>query len=151
MWATPRKGQRRVWEVKTSTNPLPRDDVNQLLGQVREEQDRHPRASVVGCMLVACDSAERDASRAARNELALVHADAAITLFDFTAQVFAAYRTGYGSGSARERGAARAATEPRLPGSDWLTRLLSPTGGNILRAHDVRSTLDITNAEADRP
>ena len=151
VWATPRKGQRRVWEVKTSTNPLPRDDVNQLLGQVREEQDRHPRASVVGCMLVACDSAERDASRAARNELALVHADAAITLFDFTAQVFAAYRTGYGSGSARERGAARAATEPRLPGSDWLTRLLSPTGGNILRAHDVRSTLDITNAEADRP
>lgn len=147
VWATPRRGQRRVWEVKTSTNPLPRDDVNQLLGQVREEQDRHPRASVVGCMLVGCDSVEGDASRAARNELALVHADAAIALFDFTAQLFAAYRTAYGSGSAQERGAARAATEPRLPSSDWLTRLLSPTNGKILRAHDMRSALDPSGVE----
>jgi hypothetical protein len=140
-WATQRKGQRRVWEVKTSTNPLPRDDVNQLLGQVREEQDRHPRANVVGCLLIACDSAERDATRAARNELALIHEDAAVALFDFTAQLFAAYRTAYGSGTAQERGAARAATEPRLPNSDWLTRLLSPTNGNILRAPDVRNVL----------
>jgi hypothetical protein len=71
-WATQRKGQRRVWEVKTSPNPLPRDDVNQLLGQVREEQDRHPRANIVGCLLIACDSVESDAARAARNELSLL-------------------------------------------------------------------------------
>jgi hypothetical protein len=144
VWATSRKGQRRVWEVKTSTNPLPRDDVNQLLGQVREEQDRHPRANVVGCLLVACDGIEADAARAARTELALVHVDAALTLFDFTAQLFSGYRTAYGSGTAQERGAARAATEPRLPGSDWLTRVLGPTNGNIVRAQDVRSRLDAT-------
>jgi hypothetical protein len=143
VWATPRKGQRRVWEVKTSTNPLPRDDVNQLLGQVREEQDRHPRANVGGCLLMACDSAEDDAARAARNELALIHIDAAVALFDFVAQLFAAYRTAYGSGTTEERGAARAATESRLPSSDWLTRLLSPTNGNILRAPDVRNALSI--------
>jgi len=139
VWATPRKGQRRVWEVKTSTNPLPRDDVNQLLGQVREEQDRNPRANVVGCLLVACDSVESDAARAARNELALIHVDAAVALFELIAQLFAAYRTDFGTGTAQERGAARAATEPRLPSSDWLTRLLSPTNGNILQAQDVRN------------
>jgi hypothetical protein len=64
----------------------------QLLGQVWEEQDRHPRASVVGCLLVACGPVERDAPRAARHELALLHADAAIVLFDFTAELFAACR-----------------------------------------------------------
>jgi hypothetical protein len=141
VWATPRKGQRRVWEVKTSANSLPRDDVNQLLGQVREEQDRHPRANVVGCLLIACDSVEGDAAKAARNELALVHVDAAVALFDFVAQLFAAYRTAYGSGTAHERGTARVATEPRLPNSDWLTRLLGPTNGNILGAADVRNVL----------
>jgi hypothetical protein len=67
--------------------------------------------------------------------------DAAVALFDFSAQLFAAYRTAYGSGTAQERGAARAATEPRLPSSDWLTRLLGPTHGNILRAPDVRNVL----------
>jgi hypothetical protein len=145
VWATPRKGQRRVWEVKTSTNSLPRDDVNQLLGQVREEQDRHPRANVVGCLLVAGDDVDADAARAARNELALVHVDAALALFDLTAQLFSGYRTAYGSGTAQERGAARATIEPRLPSSDWLSRLLSTTHGNILRAQEVRSVFDATD------
>lgn len=146
LWATSTRGQCRVWEVKTSTNPLSRDDVNQLLGQVREEQDRRPRATVFGCLLVACDSAEVDAVRAARNDIAIIHTEAALALFDFTAELFTAYRTAYGSGTARERGAARVEVEPRLPGSDWLTRLLSPTNGKILTPDDVRRAVDSSNA-----
>lgn len=142
VWATPRKGQRRMWEVKTSPNPVARDDVNQLLGQVREEQDRQPRANVVGCLLVAAESITEDAARAARNEIAILHVDAAICLFDFSAELFASYRTNYGSGTAQERGAARAETEPRLPGRDWLNRLLTPSRGAILRASDLRAALD---------
>ena len=141
MWATLRKGQRRVWEIKISANPLPRVDVNQLLGQVREEQDRHPRANVVGCLLDECDAVKDEAARAARNELALVHVGAAVALFDSPAELFTAYRTAFRTGTAQERGAARAATEPRLPGADWLTQLLSSTNGNLLRAQDVRSAL----------
>lgn len=142
LWASPRKGQRRVWEVKTSTNAVRRDDVNQLLGQVREEQDRHPRANVVGCLLVAADTVEPDASRAARNEIAIIHIDGAIALFDTMAQLFAAYRTASGSGTARERGAARVATESRLPGSDWLTSLLVPSNGAIVGAPEIRRALN---------
>lgn len=142
IWATPRKGQRRVWEVKTGgSDAVPRDDVNQLLGQVREEQDRHPRAQVVGCLLVNLDTVRDDAARAARSEVAFVHVDAAIALFDIVAELFTAYRTNCGSGTAQERGAARAATEVRLPSADWLTRLLLPTDGRILRAQDVRDAL----------
>ena len=118
--------------------------VNQLLGQVREEQDRHPRARIIGCLLVACESVERDAASAARNELALVHVDAAIALFDFTAELFTTYRTASGTGTAPERGAARAAVEARLPIADWLTRLLCPTNGKILCAQDVRDLLTET-------
>jgi hypothetical protein len=143
VWATPRKGQRRVWEVKTGgSDAVPREDINQLLGQVNEEQDRHPRARVVGCLLVALDGVEEPAVRAARDEVALVHVDAALALFDITAELFTAYRTAYGSGTAQERGAARAATELRLPNADWLTRLLAPTGGRILRAQDVREGME---------
>ena len=141
VWATARKGQRRVWEVKTSTNPLSRDDVNQVLGQVREEQTRNPRANVIGCLLVACDSTEPDAMIAAQDELALVHLDASLALFDFAAELFSAYRTACGSGTAQERGAARAATEPRLPSADWLSQLLRPTNGRISRAQDFLEIL----------
>jgi len=141
-WATPRKGQRRMWEVKTSPHPVARDDVNQLLGQVREEQDRHPRANVLGCLLVAAESVNDDAARAGRNEVTILHVDAALALFDFSAQLFSSYRTRYGSGTARERGEARADTEPRLPGADWLNRLLSPTSGRLLRAADVRAVVE---------
>ncbi len=143
VWAAPRKGQRRVWEVKTGgSDAVPRDDVNQLLGQVQEEQDRYPRAQVVGCLLVGLGTAEADAARAARSKIALVHVDAVVALFDFAAELFTAYRTGYGSGTAQERGAARVATEPRLPSADWLTRLLAPTNGKIMRAQDMRKALD---------
>jgi hypothetical protein len=148
VWATPRKGQRRMWEVKTSPHAVARDDVNQLLGQVREEQDRQPRANVLGCLLVAADSITEEAGRAARNEIAILHVDAALALFDFTAQLFASYRTNYGSGTAQERGAARAETELRLPGPDWLNRLLSPSGGAIMRAPNLRSALEATRSAA---
>jgi hypothetical protein len=70
---------------------------------------------------VSLVAVEDDAARAVRRDIALVHLDATVALFDFAAELFTAYRTDYGSGTAQERGVARAAIEPRLPSADWLT------------------------------
>jgi hypothetical protein len=143
LWATPRKGQRRMWEVKTGTGPdaVPREHVNQLLGQVRVEQDKHPKARVVGCLLTDLTEVENDAADAAQSEIVLVHLDAAEALFDQMSERFTAYQSAYGSGTAEERGAARAAVEQRLPTGDWLVRLLSPSGGQLVRRADVLNVL----------
>ena len=51
-WADLRKGHRRVWEVKTGTpDAVARDWVNQVLGQIMEERQRHPRAITSACLL----------------------------------------------------------------------------------------------------
>lgn len=142
-WATPRMGHRCVWEVKTGgSKAVPRSDVNQLLGQVKEEQGRSPNAKVVGCLLVVLDAVEGDAMRAARDEIVIMHEDGALAVFDTMAELFASYMATWGSGSAIERGNARNEIERRLPAAGWLGRLLSPTAGSILRAQDVRQLLE---------
>ncbi len=147
-WATTTKGHRCVWEVKTGgSNAVPRADVNQLLGQVKEEQNRYPNAKVVGCLLIVLDSIEDGALRAARDNVALMHEDGALVLFDVMAELFVAYMATWGSGSALERGAARNDIERRLPGAGWLDRLLLPTSGSIVRAQDVRSQMDTRTGE----
>jgi hypothetical protein len=141
VWATSRKGHRRVWEIKTTkSDKIPRDDINQLLGQVQEEQIKHPRATVSGCLLSDMEEPENDARAASRN-LTLLHTDAATVMFDTMSEVFHAYRTAWGAGTAAERGSARATTEPRLPNADWLTQLLAPSGGRVLRAQDARNLI----------
>src|SRR5207247_137954 len=61
-----RKGHRRVWEVKTGTpDAVPRSYVNQVLGQITEERQRHPKAIVYGCLPVEGGQAASDAQRAA--------------------------------------------------------------------------------------
>jgi len=141
-WATPRMGHRCVWEVKTGgSKSVPRADVNQILGQVKEEKNRSPNAKVVGCLLVVLDGIESDALRAARDEIAIMHEDAALTIFDATAELFTAYMTTWGSGLAIERGSARNEIEKRLPAAGWLNRLLTPTTGSVMRAQNVRALL----------
>jgi hypothetical protein len=142
-WATPRMGRRCVWEVKTGgSTSVPRSDVNQLLGQVKEEQGRSPNAKVVGCLLVVLDTVEGDAVRAARDEIVIMHEDGALALFDTMSELFASYMVTWGSGSTVERGNARSEIERRLPSVGWLGRLLSPTAGSILRSQDVRHLLE---------
>lgn len=138
IWASPRKGQRRVWEVKTGgSERVPRDDINQLLGQVQEEQTRNPLSRVVGCLLTSLDDIEDDAARAALDKIVLVNLDAALALYDAMAERFMTYFTAYGSGTAVERGAARIATEPRLPAGDWLHNLISPRRADFLSRADI--------------
>jgi hypothetical protein len=138
VWASPRKGQRRVWEVKTGDpDRVPRDDINQVLGQVQEEQMRNPLSRVVGCLLTTLDEIEPDAARAAMDKVVLVNLDAALALYDAMAERFMSYFTAYGTGTALERGSARQATEPRLPPGDWLHNLLSPRRADFLTRADI--------------
>lgn len=142
VWAARRKGHRRVWEVKTGTpDAVPREDVNQILGQIIEERRRHPKATVTGCLLVEPVTAESDAQRAAADDVAIMHADAAIAIYDRLAELLGQYRIAWGTGTAGERGEARSLVERQLPASDWLIRLLLPTGGTVLGAPQARALL----------
>ncbi|MFF2549430.1 helicase C-terminal domain-containing protein [Nocardia sp. NPDC058058] len=139
VWATPRKGHRRVWEIKTGTGPdsVPRDDVNQLLGQVKEEEKKYPTAKVIGCLLTVQETVSPDAAAAASADIALLHIDAAEALFGEMATRFTTYLATFGSGTAAERGAARVTVEKQLPSGDWLSRLLSPSNGKLIRNQAV--------------
>jgi hypothetical protein len=139
VWAGRVKGQRRAWEVKSGqSDTIPRSAVNQLLGQIREEQQLNPRANVVGCLLSDVEVADETAQRAAGDDIALVHTDFAIALYERMADLFTQYLAAWGSGTTTERGAARSAVEPRLPrGRDWLATLLAPSSGRVLHAQDA--------------
>lgn len=76
-WVTPRRGERRVWEVKTGKSErIPRSDVNQLLGQIEVERKRAGKARVLGCLVSPVAAVEDDAAEAARDKVALIHRDA---------------------------------------------------------------------------
>lgn len=140
IWATPRKGQRRIWEVKTgNAMKVSRDDINQVLGQVQEEEQAHPRSRTVGCLLTSALDIEDDAGRAARDKIVLVTVPAATALWDAMAERFVQYLSHSGSGSATERGEARSLVEPRLPPGDWITELLTARGLNLLGRADVEN------------
>lgn len=140
VWTTPRKGQRRIWEVKTGgSERVPRDDINQLLGQVQVEEQTHPRSRVVGCLYTALDDIEDDAGRAAQDKIVLFTAPAALSLWDAMAQRFVQYQSASGSGSATERGEARSLVEPRLPAGDWTTELLTARGLAFIGRAEVES------------
>lgn len=138
VWTSTRKGHRRLWEVKTGGQALiPRDDVNQILGQIQEEQNRHPLSRVLGCLLTPISEIEDDAARAARDRVVIFTLPAAVALFDAMADRFNSYYARSGSGTALERGAARQEVEPRLPEGEWLSELLSPRGLTIRLRADV--------------
>jgi hypothetical protein len=127
-WVTPTKGQRRVFEIKTGTGPhrVPREDVDQVLGQLEEERQRSPRHQVLGVLVTPLAEMEPDAAAAAREKVAVLRTRAILRLFDLLADRLRAYQARYGAGTAAERGAARQAVEPQLPRGAWLKRVLAP-------------------------
>lgn len=138
-WSTHTSATRRVWEVKTSKNPLSRDDVNQNLGQIEVETRREPDLNVLGCMYVSVSDAKTEALEAAENKIALLTEDAVVTLFDVLADRLRQYDRLCGEDTARLRGEARTIVERRMPSSGWMSDLLAPSGGRMLTAADVNA------------
>ncbi|AKE00136.1 hypothetical protein XU06_28340 [Rhodococcus erythropolis] len=135
-WSTTKRSERRVWEVKTvpegEPSPLNRADVNQLLGQIQVETTRVPKTRVYGCLLTPSTDAERDATEAARDKIALINDQAALHLYDLLVERITQYDALCGDDSAASRGHARTKVEARLPDDRWLGGLLSPSHGKIL-------------------
>lgn len=137
-WSTVKRGERRVWEVKTGEpNPVDRGDVNQLLGQIEVETKRALKTRIYGCLLTPATTAQPDAAEAARDKITLVNHDAAVRLYDVLADRLRQYAGLCGDGNAEARGHARTKIEPLLPPDGWLGRLLSPTNGKLLTVEDV--------------
>lgn len=74
-----RRGERRVWEVKTGVgSEVVRGDVNQLLGQIEVETRRAAKTRVYGCLLTPATTSKKAAADAAGDKIALLnHAAAA--------------------------------------------------------------------------
>lgn len=137
-WSTVKRGERRVWEVKTGEpNPVDRSDVNQLLGQIEVETKRALKTRIYGCLLTPATTAQPDAAEAARDKITLVNHEAAVRLYDVLADRLRQYAGLCGDGNAEARGLARTKIEALLPSDGWLGKLLSPTNGKILTAEDV--------------
>ncbi len=140
-WFSVKQGERRVWEIKTGTGPerVPRDDINQVLGQLAEERRHGPRSRTAGCLVTPQMELAPDAAAAAADSVAVLHVDAVHQLFDTMADRLRGYLQRRGSGTATERGEARTTTEQRLPVSGWLERLLAPSSGRCRSAQDVQA------------
>jgi hypothetical protein len=137
-WSTIRRGERRVWEVKTSdADKVPRKDVNQLLGQIEVETKRAAKTRVLGCLLTPVTDATYDAAEAARDKISLIHHAAAVRLYDILADRLRQYAALCGDGSAEARGLARTKIETILPPDRWLERLLSPSQGQVIGVADI--------------
>ena len=144
VWVDRGTGQRRMWEIKTgqAAGAVTRGDINQLLGQLQIELQDHPRSSVHGCLLTVHETVNEDAAAAARDRVAIVSDQAALALYLRLSDRFLEYQRVWGSGTAQERGAARASVEPRLPPPGWLRRMLAPTGGRVVTLGDVEAFFD---------
>lgn len=137
-WSTAKRAERRVWEVKTSKpNPLIRNDVNQLLGQIEVESRRSARTRVYGCLLTPAVTAKDDAAEAAHDKIVLINHGAAVLLYDLLADRLRQYDALCGDGNTQARGEARTKIEALLPQDGWLGKLLSPTRGKLIAADDV--------------
>ena len=139
-WPGRRQVERRLWEVKTG-NPdqVPRDWVDQCIGQVAAEQQATTGVRVIGCILTHLNEAEEEAAQAAHDIIAFVHVQAAVALFDLLFDRMRTYAEHWGEGRAAERGAAREAVEGRMPQNGWLTKLLQPTQGHVLDRATVKA------------
>lgn len=139
-WSTVKRGERRVWEVKTGeSHPVSRGDVNQLLGQIEVETKRAAKTKVYGCLLTPATSVKGDAAEAARDKITLINHDAAVRLYNLLADRLLQYAALCGDGNAEQRGEARTTIEATLPKDGWLGKLLSPTLGKITTVDDVAS------------
>jgi len=137
-WSTTKRGERRVWEVKTGrSETIARTEINQLLGQIEVETKRAAKTRVIGCLLSPAASVKAGAAEAARDKIALLQHDAAVRLYDILADRLRQYAALSGDGSAEARGQARTKTEGLLPPDRWLERLLIPTQGRIVGPDDI--------------
>jgi hypothetical protein len=137
-WSTVRRGERRVWEVKTGVgSEVARGDVNQLLGQIEVETKRAAKTRVHGCLLTPAASSKIDAAEAAGDKIALINHEAAVRLYDILADRIRQYAALCGDGSAEARGDARTKIEALLPPDRWLEKLLSPTQGRVISAGEI--------------
>ena len=139
-WSTVKRGERRVWEVKTGEpHPVSRGDVNQLLGQIEVETKRAAKTRIYGCLLAPATLVQDDAAEAARDKITLINHDAAVRLYNLLADRLLQYAALCGDGNAEARGGARTKIEAMLPQDGWLGKLLSPTLGKIITIDDVAS------------
>jgi len=137
-WSTVKRGERRVWEVKTgNVEAVARGDVNQLLGQIEVETRRAAKTRVYGCLLTPATVTKNDAAGAARDKIALMSHEAAVRLYDVLADRLRHYAALCGDGNAEARGDARTKIEAQLPPDGWLGRLLAPTQGKVISVDDV--------------
>lgn len=137
-WSTSKRGERRVWEVKTGrSDSVPRSDVNQLLGQIEVETKRASKTRVIGCLLTPESTASAGAVEAGRDKVAFLQHDAAVRLYDILADRLKQYAALCGDGSAEARGQARTTIEALLPTEGWLERLLRPTQGRVIGADEI--------------
>lgn len=137
-WSTARRGERRVWEIKTKdVDEVARGDVNQLLGQIEVEAKRARKTRVLGCLLTPATRAKDDAAEAARDKIAIVSHAAAMRLYDLLADRMRRYAALSGDGTAEARGDARTKVEALLPPDRWLEGLLSPSLGRVLSVQEI--------------
>lgn len=137
-WSTVRRGERRVWEVKTrEVSEVARSDVDQLLGQIEVETRRAAKTRVYGCLLTPATHSKIDAAEAAGDKIALINHEAAVRLYDILADRIRQYAALCGDGSAEARGDARTKIEALLPPDGWLGKLLSPTQGRVISADEM--------------
>lgn len=144
-WSTARRGERRVWEVKTGgSSSVRRSDVNQLLGQVEVDSNLASTSRLFGCLVTPATSVEADAAAAAKEKLTLFNHEGIVRLFDLLADRLRQYDALCGDGNAEARGDARTKVEKLLPADAWLGILLSPSNGKLLTPDDVNKIFPST-------
>lgn len=137
-WHARRREHRRVWEVKTGNiERVPRDHINQVLGQIEVESDRAPSARVSGCLLTSATDVRADARQAAHGRVAIVHRDALLRMVDLMVDRFRRYASDCGEGDAQSRGHARSSLERILPQHNWLQQVLKPSQGRIRSTDEI--------------
>ncbi|NHB84970.1 hypothetical protein G7085_11075 [Tessaracoccus sp. HDW20] len=148
-WSTPKRSERRIWEVKTAVKDnherrFTRDAVNQLLGQIEVAKKKSSNASVSGCLLDPATEAHVDAIEAARDRIRMINHKAAVRLYDLLADRLRTYAAMCGDDSAERRGEARAYVEGVVPAAGWLAKVLAPSPqGKVLLEDEVASLFPV--------
>lgn len=96
-------------------------------------------------MLTPATTTKDDAAEAAHDKIVLVNHGAAVRLYDMLADRLRQYDALCGDNHAEARGEARTRIEALLPQEDgWLGKLLAPSRGKLVRAHDVAAIFPST-------
>ncbi|MEB0288494.1 DEAD/DEAH box helicase family protein [Cryobacterium sp. 10S3] len=138
-WVSAGRGNIRVWMGHEPDSPVRREDVNELVAVVLEEETLQPKAQVRGCLVAASELSAAAELAASNGRIAVIDQEAVVLLFDYMAERFTEYSSASGSGSAKERGVARSTLERRLVGGDWLADLTQSRTGARVSVTDVEN------------